>query len=120
MGQILSKKLYQLMPGMIGFHCPACNEMHFFYTKEYEHPGPKWDFNGDVESPTVSPSLAMSTNRPKDPNAPRVPPPYPVWTYCHLFVKNGMIEFLSDCPHELAGQTVPIPDHNRQLADDEE
>lgn len=29
---------------------------------------------------------------------------------CHCFVRNGMIEFLSDCTHALAGQTVPVPD----------
>jgi hypothetical protein len=29
---------------------------------------------------------------------------------CHSFVRAGMIEFLSDCTHELAGKTVPIPD----------
>jgi hypothetical protein len=29
---------------------------------------------------------------------------------CHSFVTEGRIEFLSDSTHELAGQTVPIPE----------
>jgi hypothetical protein len=28
---------------------------------------------------------------------------------CHVFIKAGMIQFLGDCTHALAGQTVPIP-----------
>ena len=27
---------------------------------------------------------------------------------CHSFVRDGRIEFLSDCTHELAGQTVEL------------
>lgn len=27
---------------------------------------------------------------------------------CHSFVRNGKIEFLSDCTHELAGKTVEL------------
>lgn len=29
---------------------------------------------------------------------------------CHSFVTDGRIQFLSDCSHALAGQTVPLPD----------
>jgi hypothetical protein len=29
---------------------------------------------------------------------------------CHSFVRGGMIEFLGDSTHDLAGQTVPVPD----------
>lgn len=29
---------------------------------------------------------------------------------CHSFVTDGQIQFLGDCTHELAGQTVPIPE----------
>ena len=117
MGIVLSKKLYQSQPGDIGFLCPACKTMHFFYTKDYPHPGPKWDFDGNVESPTVYPSLLLSTNIPRNDAEREVPVTY---TECHFFIRNGMIEYCSDSPHSLAGQTVPIPDHNRQPVDDEE
>lgn len=117
MGFPLSKKLYQHVKGMIGFHCPACNQMHFYYTKEYEHSGPKWDFNGDVNNPTFSPSLLCSTSIPRN----EAEKSNPVWyTQCHLFITNGQILYCTDCPHELAGQTIPIPDHNRQTETDVE
>ena len=34
------------------------------------------------------------------------------WTCkrCHSFVTDGRIQFLSDCTHALAGQTVDLPD----------
>ncbi|MCZ4340562.1 hypothetical protein O4H52_03015 [Sphingomonadaceae bacterium G21617-S1] len=39
-----------------------------------------------------------------DEDGHRAPP-----AVCHSFVRNGQIEFLSDCTHALAGQTVPLP-----------
>lgn len=117
MGIVLSKKLYQHVQGMIGFHCPACDTMHFYYTDEYEHPGPKWEFNGDVENPTFSPSLLRSTSIPRNEAEKENPVWYP---QCHLFVIDGQIQYCSDSPHALAGQTIPIPDHNRQLVGNED
>lgn len=29
---------------------------------------------------------------------------------CHSFVRDGRIEFLSDCSHALVGQTVDLPE----------
>ena len=29
---------------------------------------------------------------------------------CHSFVTDGRIQFLGDCTHKLAGQTVDLPD----------
>jgi hypothetical protein len=29
---------------------------------------------------------------------------------CHSFVADGKIQFLGDCTHKLAGQTVDIPE----------
>ena len=29
---------------------------------------------------------------------------------CHSFVTNGRIQYLGDCTHKLAGQTVDLPD----------
>ena len=31
---------------------------------------------------------------------------------CHLFVKNGQIEYCSDSTHSLAGKTVPMVDRD--------
>jgi len=29
---------------------------------------------------------------------------------CHSFITNGYIRFLNDCTHELAGETIEIPE----------
>ena len=34
----------------------------------------------------------------------------PPLTVCHLFLRAGRIQFLHDCRHALAGQTVDLPD----------
>ena len=39
-------------------------------------------------------------------NAPHVADP--AWGDCHSFIRNGHWEFLGDCAHSLAGQTVPM------------
>ena len=55
-----------------------------------------WTFNGSIESPTFSPSLLCNQDDPG--------------SRCHSFVKDGKIQFLNDCWHELRGQTVEIPE----------
>jgi hypothetical protein len=32
---------------------------------------------------------------------------------CHSFIRDGQIQFLSDCTHALAAQTVDIPDWDK-------
>lgn len=83
-------------PGIFQFYCPGCKNHHGIYTKEFPHEGPKWEFNGDMDKPTFSPSLRIQNHYGIE-NKLRM---------CHSFIRNGSIEFLSDCTHELAGQTV--------------
>lgn len=58
-----------------------------------------WSWNGDTERPTVKPSILIQ---------------FPLWgggknpLRCHTFVNDGMVQFLQDCSHELAGQTVEL------------
>jgi hypothetical protein len=76
------------------FHCPGCKYGHPF---EIECPkGDGWTWNGSYDKPTFQPSLLIS----KDYPAQR----------CHSFVKDGKIQFLGDCFHELKNQTVDLPD----------
>lgn len=78
------------------FECPGCKCSHLIWTAPPHPGGPKWIFNGDIDKPTFSPSLLIG------------------WNYgdkqfrCHSFIKDGMIQFLSDCTHELAGKTVDM------------
>lgn len=88
--------------------CPGCKGYHLLPVTwlpagRVESPHvvgkPHWTFNGDMERPTFAPSiLSRYTSESK---GERV---------CHSFVREGRIEFLNDCTHALAGQTVDLPD----------
>lgn len=78
---------------MYVFHCPGCGYSHPF---EVECAERGWTWNGSMDKPTFSPSLLVWENRPE--------------SRCHSFVRDGQIQFLSDCHHSLAGKTVDIPD----------
>lgn len=86
----------EMQNGDITFKCPGCGQPHFINYKRDK--GPKWDFNGDFNRPTISPSIRVR------------------WDYvdkehiCHSFVRDGKIQFLDDCTHDLKGQTVQL-DH---------
>lgn len=81
---------------LYGFFCPGCECSHWVQVNPAV--SPCWQFNGDCEKPTVSPSVLV--NGITGSVGPR----------CHSFIKDGMIQFLGDCDHSLKGQTVPIPD----------
>lgn len=71
-----------------------------------------------MDKPTFSPSLLIDSERYDPPVTPenheqwkREPwPQKKVRFVCHSFVRDGMIQFLTDCTHKLAGQTVELPD----------
>ncbi|AKG21238.1 DUF6527 family protein [Calothrix sp. 336/3] len=82
------------------FHCPGCNNPHAVFIQPHKSPnGASWSFNGDLTAPTFSPSLIQRIEYTDG----RV-------EICHLFVKNGKLEFLNDCTHSMAGITVEMPD----------
>jgi Family of unknown function (DUF6527) len=104
----------------LSFMCPGCNTEHRI---QYgEGAGPRWTYNGDAEHPTLHPSILVRTGHyahgranadecwctyykehPEDTDRQ-----FKCYT-CHSFVTQGRIQFLSDCTHELAGQTVDLP-----------
>ncbi len=76
-----------------GFHwwCPGCNCAHRVNISKTGPP--QWEWNGDMEHPTFSPSMLS------------------VGQYqCHCFIRAGIIEFLADCTHALAGWKTPLPE----------
>lgn len=85
-------------PGKYIFRCPGCEFTHQINTVPND--GPVWNFNKDMDKPTVSPSILVTWTHGEQYEPRR----------CHSFVRNGMIEFLSDCTHELKGKTVEIPE----------
>lgn len=94
-------KLITRTRGTYSFFCPACKRRHLVFTAQegYEHV--KWDWDGDLNKPTITPSILINPQGKK--HVPYIP-------VCHLFITNGMIQYLDDCTHELAGQTVELPD----------
>jgi hypothetical protein len=111
----LSRKLRNAEGGRLVFWCPGCEEAHGVTGG--------WTWNGDAERPTFTPSVlvlsghfAPGHQQPPAPcwcsyNAEHPGNPAPFRCYrCHSFVTDGQIQFLSDCTHALAGQTVPLPD----------
>lgn len=78
---------------LLGFHCPGCRYAHCYRVRGEQ---PLWQWNGSMESPTFSPSLLINQHDPAQ--------------RCHLFVRNGKIEFLGDCFHELKGQVIEMED----------
>lgn len=82
------------------FHCVGCDDEHVVPTE-----GPTaWQFNGDVDRPTLSPSILVY-ERQHMTDAGVVTRPR-----CHSFVRDGRIEYLGDCGHALAGQTINLPE----------
>jgi hypothetical protein len=86
-------------PLTYGFVCPGCKRHHHI---PVQGPHPVWGFNGDIDSPTFTPSINSYYEGPGG-----VP-----MKICHSFVKAGYIQFLGDCYHELKNQTIPLPEVN--------
>lgn len=77
--------------------CPGCDEMHAPAVAGVDGDMPDgacWDWDGNAESPTISPSLLVYGSASGG--------------NCHSFIRNGCWEFLPDSNHQLAGQTVPM------------
>lgn len=93
----------------VRFKCPGCSMSHALYTQDTpaDVAGPRWTFNGNFESPTLAPSIlargALIEGREE-------PHDWDGNAICHSFVTDGRIQFLGDCTHALAGQTVELPD----------
>lgn len=74
--------------GGVAFYCPGCRGMHVA--------GPGWKWNGDVEAPSIHPSLNIAA-------APGRPG-------CHSTVQGGRIYFVEEgTTHALAGQSAELP-----------
>lgn len=103
----LSSILRLAVGNRLHFWCPGCNGAHGIQFGE--GPSPRWVWNGNAEKPTFTPSVLVRRNFGEDQH-PEV---------CHSFVIDGQIQFLGDCTHALAGQTVPIPEWPATYGDGE-
>lgn len=105
----LSQRLHQITAAdspsgkLLAFWCPGCNRRHAVCVERGSSVGPIWGWNGDAERPTFTPSVLISYTGP-DAGSCGAPP-----ATCHTFITDGRIQFLGDCTHSLAGQTVELP-----------
>lgn len=86
------------------FRCPGCKTLHSCDTNGRV----KWKWNGSLEKPTITPSVLCWLHHRADEDEEERK--YVDSRRCHSYVTDGRIQFLSDCGHELAGQTVDLPD----------
>jgi hypothetical protein len=98
----LSKVLRQLQDGGLLFNCPGCKNLH--QVRVGDGPGPRWGYNGNADKPTFTPSVLVTYNG-ADAGVDGAPA-----RICHSYVTDGRIQFLGDCTHALAGQTVDLPE----------
>jgi hypothetical protein len=80
------------------YWCPGCGHAHSIPVGPGS--GHSWTFDGNVESPTFSPSVRhFHTNSQGE-----------QITSCHYHVQAGQMAYCGDCKHELNGKTVPMED----------
>jgi hypothetical protein len=103
--------------GVAYFKCPGCNSLHTVHVAPSTS-AQVWGFNGNASRPTITPSVLLTSHRWEPPVTPenlerwnaapweQMKVPY----VCHSFVTDGRIQFLGDCTHALANQTVDLPD----------
>ncbi len=93
--------------GNIVFRCPACEHLHVL--------DKRWDFNGDINSPTFKPSILVRTGIYVPDNDWKKHVAVEDWqTYqetsvqCHSYVTNGLIKFEPDSSHSMKGETIEL------------
>jgi len=77
------------------WRCEGCGEVHACQVAGKPQRA-VWTWNGSTTKPTLSPSVL------------KVPQHDTGGRRCHSFVREGVVEFLADCDHHLAGKKVPM------------
>lgn len=112
----IGAKLRSAEGGLLMFFCLGCHEFHHVRVIGRD----AWRYNGNADAPTFTPSVLVTSghyNKEHDGKscwctynaANKMKVPFKCHR-CHSFVENGRIQFLGDCTHGLAGQTVDLPD----------
>lgn len=100
----MAKKVIECVDGNgkvygYGIECPGCGHMHVFRTVP-DGSKPCWQFDGNMNAPTFSPSMLCWTPMPNGTRA----------NICHSFVRAGKIDFLGGCTaHQMRG-VYDLPD----------
>ncbi len=96
------------------FTCPGCETEHAVRLERSPQGPAVHTFNGSVTAPTLGSSVLVhwvkQLTEEQYAAVLRGEKFEPVKMVCHSYVEAGMIRFLGDCTHKLAGQTVALPD----------
>lgn len=101
----------------IWWYCAGCKTRHSIPINRTD--GHNWEFNGNMDKPSVTPSVLNRWGKDADPaweepiqepNEATIDPDFTWSGRCHIFITNGLVQFLSDCTHKLAGQTLELPE----------
>lgn len=97
----VSAKLRRAEGGYIHF-CPGCQERHRLPDG--------WEFNGDLDRPSFSPSFLHMGKRFEayDDRGVGIGPE--MTRICHYILTDGLLRYQPDSWHDLAGATVALPD----------
>lgn len=80
--------------------CPACKELHPFAVDKPFSNGARWTWNGKTDKPTFSPSMNITVGpHGEEKRIER----------CHYWLRDGRIQYLPDCTHEMKGKTIDLP-----------
>ncbi len=112
----ISKKLRDIDGDGLQYWCQGCEISHVIWHGEGN--SPRWGWNGDVDRPTFTPSVLVRRTMHCPPVTPENYEEWKAnpWTQhdveqvCHTFIKDGQVQFLGDCTHQFAGQTLDLPD----------
>lgn len=103
-------KLHDEKHGTYKFKCPA-GHWHYINTIVPNQQNAQWNFNGDVNNPTFTPSINERTGYYVDPNIQGDEEWLKKNSYhCHFVITDGKIHFCGDCSHGLKGQTINLPE----------
>lgn len=89
--------------GGFQFFCPGCKTEHWVRVASERWVGgtrPIWTWNGSLEAPTFNPSVLHFDTLEGGGRRTR----------CHYFVRDGLIDYCGDCPHEFNGKLVRMID----------
>lgn len=109
----LGRFLRRCVGNRVTFLCPGCRETHVIAIGDATGQG-GWVFNGDVDAPTFTPSILVTgSQKLSDAEADIIMGGGRIEKRplrCHSYITDGQIQFLDDCSHGLAGQTVALPE----------
>jgi hypothetical protein len=96
-------QLALLKGDQLEYKCHACG-WHSVPVKIGVKEGKFWEWNGNLEKPTISPSVRhFHHGMPKFEDHDAIPA-----FCCHYIMTDGVMAFCGDCTHSKSGQTLPM------------